>query len=139
MTPEIIQGALTAEMLRRAFANAGIQFDPKTERNSNVHGQFGTAEGWRNDQQRRQQIQAWLQANAEQTKVVLQNLLAQTNLQGEFENLVDYATNPSRLLQQIDDIVEDDSLHQTETERAFSQSGYIAHVWFPNKGTQSVS
>lgn len=131
--PEIIQRALTAEMLRRAFANAGIQFDPKTERNSNVHGQFGTAEGWRNNPQRRQQIQTWLHVNVEQTKVVLQNLLAQTSLHNEYENLVDYVTNPTRLLQQIDEIVDDDSLHQTELSERLANQGILPMFGFPTK------
>jgi DEAD/DEAH box helicase domain-containing protein len=133
--PEIIQRALTAEMLRRAFIpeNSGVNFDRKTEKNFNVHGQFGTVEGWRNDPQRRQQIQAWLQVNVKQTKTVLQNLLAQTNLQDEFENLVDYVTNPSCLLQQIDEVVEDDSLHQTELSERLANQGILPMFGFPTK------
>ncbi|MDA0241801.1 MAG: DEAD/DEAH box helicase [Chloroflexi bacterium] len=133
--PEIIQRALTAEILRRAFIpeNSGVNFDRKTEKNSNVHGQFGTVEGWHNNSHRRQQIQAWLQANVEQTKAALQNLLAQTKLQDEFENLVDYVTNPTRLLQQIDEVVEDDSLHQTELSERLATQGILPMFGFPTK------
>ena len=132
---EIVKRALTAEMLRCAFipANSGIQFDNKNEKNTNVHGQFGTVEAWRTIPQRRQKIQKWLQDNIEQTKAVLHHLLKQTQLHGEFDSLVDYVTNPDELLNKINEVAEDDSLHQTELSERLANQGILPMFGFPTK------
>ncbi len=103
----------------------------KTERNTNVHGQFSAVEGWRNLTASR-----WVGRG---TKLMWSKqkssckIMAQTKLQDKFENLVDYVTNPTRLLQQIDEVVEDDSLHQTELSKQLATQRYFAYVRIPNK------
>jgi len=132
---EIVKRALTAEMLRRAFipANSGVQFDPKVEKNTNVHGQFGTVEAWRGITQRRQKVQQWLQDNTKQTEDTLYHLLKQTQLHDEFKNLVDYVTNPDELLNEINRIADDDSLHQMELSERLANQGVLPMFGFPTK------
>ncbi|MCZ7666526.1 MAG: hypothetical protein M5U34_04505 [Chloroflexi bacterium] len=61
-------------------------------------------------------IQKWLQDNVEQTKAVLYHLLKQTQLHGECDNLVDFVTNPDKLLNKMNEIADNDNLHQMEPE-----------------------
>ncbi|MCA9978886.1 MAG: hypothetical protein KC413_24165, partial [Anaerolineales bacterium] len=130
---EILKRALTAEMLRCAFlpANSGVQFDPEIEKNVNVHGQFGTVAAY--TPQRRQKIQTWLQANMAQTKEVLQNLLKETQLHDQFDKLIDYVTNPDKLLHDIDECVNNNSLHQTELSERLANQGILPMFGFPTK------
>lgn len=127
---EILRRALSAEMLRQAFKT--ISFGER-EPNHNVHGQFGTATAWYEDDDRQQQIEAWLRANRSIAEETLNALTRQTELHKKRQVLIEYVTNPDKLFEQIQSIILDDNLYQDGLSERLANQGILPMFGFPTK------
>lgn len=128
--PEILQRALAAEMLRQAFRP--IEFT-RHEPNNNVHGQFGTVDGWYEHHDRRDDIEAWLGASETATRSVLDALLRQTPLRDHQEKWVDYVTSSDGLFAVLNEIALDAGLHEPEVSERLANQGVLPMFGFPTK------
>ncbi|MCO5194713.1 MAG: DEAD/DEAH box helicase [Anaerolineae bacterium] len=127
---EILRRALAAEILRQAFQT--VEFTDH-EPNTNVHGQFGTTDGWYEHDDRQSDIEAWLTTSERNVRSVLDALLRQTALREHQNTLVDYITNPDNLFAELDRIAQDETLHQQEVSERLANQGILPMFGFPTK------
>ena len=85
---EITKRLLAKECLRRAFLAAGVScWESPTPPDS--HGEFGTTEEWRNNQQRREKVRNWLETSSDVNEIVNALLIGVDNIDAtELESFV---------------------------------------------------
>jgi DEAD/DEAH box helicase domain-containing protein len=128
---EIVQRALNAEALRRAFADyyrgSGL---PTRDAGDNVHGQFGLAADWPG---RAAYIRKWLRDNRGQIEAVRDALLKQAprEIMDMAETLVDFAVY--ELPAEIDKIAMDPNRTQDELSELLANRGLLPMFGFPTR------
>lgn len=130
---EIVRRVLSAEVLRRAFAqhfSDALHEGTDREGGDNVHGQFGLAEDWPN---RKEQIGSWLRENRTEIAHVAQALLRQApaEIRAKADDLVRYVVDvlPAR----IDEAVADQRLTQAELSERLANCGLLPMFGFPTR------
>lgn len=125
--PEILQRVLAIEVLRQAFRQLALE-DDEAELGNNVHGQFGTARGWRAGHQ--EYVRNWMEENGVAIDGVLHALLALTHLSEHRATLRDYVTG--ELLERIGQVA-DDSPRDADLSQALAEAGALPMFGFPTR------
>jgi DEAD/DEAH box helicase domain-containing protein len=130
---EIVRRVLSAEALRRAFAqhfSDALHEGANKEGGDNVHGQFGRAEDWPN---RNERISQWLLQNRSEIAQVAQALLrlAPDDIKAKSDDLVRFVVDT--LPGKIDEAVKDQRLTQTELSERLANCGLLPMFGFPTR------
>lgn len=125
---EILRRCLLAEVLRRAFlevpSTAG--FAP----GDNVHGQFGTADGW---QDASEEVLRWIAANRDQVEEILDALLIGTTpeLQAQREDLLHFVAEEAA--SEIDAAARQTRSPATDLSQRLAEAGLLPMFGFPTR------
>lgn len=125
--PEILQRVLAIEVLRQAFRQLALE-DEEAELGHNIHGQFGTAAGWRDGHE--EYVRDWMTENAAAVDNVLDALLTLTHLADQRPALRQYVSG--ELLERIGEIA-DDSPPEADLSQALAEGGTLPMFGFPTR------
>jgi Lhr-like helicase len=128
--PDILRRSFAAELLRQAFASAAISVPGFVPGNS-THGMFGSCADWLTA---RDTVAGWLTGYREKAADVLGQLLAHTSseLRGQQQDLLDWATRPDGLLATVDVIAAAARGHDDLAQR-LADEGILPMFGFPTK------
>ncbi|MEW9836219.1 DEAD/DEAH box helicase [Mesorhizobium marinum] len=123
--PEIVRRVVSAECLRRAFAQHP-QAPARTE--ESIHGIFGRKDAWASTY--RDGIASWL-ASSPDVPIVVERLVAHTPLDGKVDALVAYARH--ELVLAIDAVVASTQFIQEELSHRLAVAGILPMFGFPTQ------
>ena len=124
---DIIQRALSAEVLWAAFATVG-NLDPNFIEGTNTHGQFGTIAAW---PQVRDLVRHWLSDNRPFVQATTDALLAETELLAYRDDLGEWCSD-GRLCNQVDEIAAEPDGQMALSQR-FAERGLLPMFGFPTR------
>jgi hypothetical protein len=126
--PEILRRCLLAEVLRRAFLD--VPATTGFASGDNIHGQFGTAEGW---EDAREEVSGWIAANGDQVEEILDALLTGTTLalQTRREELLAFVAREAAGA--IDAAARQTRSPATDLSQRLAEAGLLPMFGFPTR------